>query len=95
MGQFLPLIAIFGVVFFLMILPQRKRAKQEKNFFNELKKGDKVVTKGGLHGKIAELNDKDNSCVIETMSGKLKYSRTAISMEGSKDLNASPKELKK
>ena len=77
-----------------MILPQRKRAKQEKKFFSELKKGDKVITKSGLYGKITELNDKDNSCVIETMSGKLKYDRTAISMEGSQRLS-SPTESKK
>ena len=94
-GQFLPFIAMFAVVYFFMIAPQMKRAKKEKAFSSELKKGDKVITKSGLHGKIAELNDKDNSCVIETMSGKLKYDRTAISMEMSQSLNASPKELKK
>jgi preprotein translocase subunit YajC len=53
-----------------------------------VKKGDRVVTKSGLHGKIAELNDKDNSCVIETLAGKLKFDRSAISMEMSSKLNA-------
>lgn len=94
-GQFLPFIAMFAVVYFFMIAPQMKRAKQEKKFSAELKRGDKVITKSGLHGKIAELNDKDSSCVIETMSGKLKFDRSAISMEMSKSLNASPTELKK
>ncbi|MDO6597125.1 preprotein translocase subunit YajC [Oceanihabitans sp. 2_MG-2023] len=94
-GQFLPFIAMFAVVYFFMIAPQMKRAKQEKKFASELKRGDKVITKSGLHGKIAELNEKDNSCVIETMAGKLKFDRSAISMEMSKNLNVSPTELKK
>ncbi|MGB1309027.1 MAG: preprotein translocase subunit YajC [Oceanihabitans sp.] len=94
-GQFLPFIAMFAVVYFFMIAPQMKRAKQEKKFAAELKRGDKVITKSGLHGKIAELNDKDNSCVIETMAGKLKFDRSAISMELSKNLNTTPAEKKK
>ena len=94
-GQFLPFIAMFAVVYFFMIAPQMKRAKQEKKFGAELKRGDKVITKSGLHGKIAELNDKDSSCVIETMAGKLKFDRSAISMEMSKNLNVSPTAIKK
>ena len=94
-GGFLPVIAMFAVVYFFMIAPQMKRAKQEKKFGLELKRGDKVITKSGLHGKIAELNEKDSSCVIETMAGKLKFDRSAISMEMSKSLNVSPKEIKK
>lgn len=82
--DFLPFIAMFAVVYFFMIAPQMKRAKQEKKFANELKRGDKVITKSGLHGKIVELNDKDNSCVIETLAGKIKFERSAISMEMSK-----------
>ncbi|MFC4721037.1 preprotein translocase subunit YajC [Geojedonia litorea] len=88
-GNFLPLIAIIAVFYFLMIAPQMKRAKQEKKFANELKKGDKVITKSGMHGKVVDLNDKDGSCVIETMAGKIKFERSAISMEMSKKLNAS------
>ncbi|MGB5418601.1 preprotein translocase subunit YajC [Algibacter sp.] len=87
-GQFLPFILMFVVVYFFMIAPQMKRAKKEKKFAAELKRGDKVITKSGLHGKIADLNDKDNSCVIETMAGKLKFDRSAISMELSSKLNA-------
>lgn len=86
---FLPLIAIIAVFYFLMIAPQMKRAKKEKKFSNELKRGDKVVTKSGMHGKIVELNDKDGSCVIETLAGKIKFERSAISMEMSQKVNAS------
>lgn len=86
--QFLPLILIFAVAYFFMIRPQMKRQKDEKRFASEIKKGDKIITKSGLHGKIVELNDKDFSCVIETMAGRLKFDRSAISMEMSKKLNA-------
>jgi preprotein translocase subunit YajC len=87
-GSLLPFVLMFVVVYFFMIAPQMKRAKKEKKFAAELKRGDKVITKSGLHGKIADLNDKDNSCVIETMAGKLKFDRSAISMEMSTKLNA-------
>ena len=87
-GSFLPFIAIFAVMYFFMIAPQMKRAKQEKKFAAELNKGDRVITKSGMHGKVVELNDKDGSCVIETLAGKIKFDRSAISMEMSRKLNA-------
>jgi preprotein translocase subunit YajC len=77
--QFLPFILMFVVIYFFMIRPQQKRAKLEKQFESDLKVGDKIVTKSGIHGKIAELAD--TTIVIETMSGKLKMERSAISME--------------
>lgn len=86
-SAFLPFIAMFAVVYFFMIAPQMKRAKQEKKFVNEMKKGDRIITKSGMYGKILELNDKDNSCIIETLSGKIKFDRSAISMEMSKKLS--------
>ena len=59
---------------------------------NNLKKGDRVITKSGIHAKILELNDRDNTCVIETMAGKLKIERTALSLEmSSKVMMSSPK----
>lgn len=51
-----PFILMFAVLYFFMIRPQMKRQKQEKNFASELKRGDKVITKSGLHGKIVEFN---------------------------------------
>ncbi|MEM1259696.1 MAG: preprotein translocase subunit YajC [Bacteroidota bacterium] len=90
LGQFFPLLLIFVVAYFFMIRPQMKRQKDEKKFLADIKKGDKVITKSGLHGKIVDLYDKDNSCVIETMAGRLKFDRSAISMEGSKKLNTAP-----
>jgi preprotein translocase subunit YajC len=90
-GQFLPMILIFVVAYFFMIRPQMKRQKDEKKFSAELKRGDRVITKSGLHGKVVDLNDKDFSCVLETMAGKLKFDRSAISMEMSKKLSAPEK----
>ncbi len=88
LGSFLPFIAIFAVMYFFMIAPNMKRQKQERKFISELKRGDKIVTKNGMHGKVLELNDKDNTCVIETLAGKIKFERSAISAEMSKKLNA-------
>lgn len=88
MGQlmnFLPYVAMIAVFYFLMIRPQQKKAKQEREFESSLKVGDRIITKSGIHGKIAELAD--STIIIETMSGKLKMERSAISMEMSSKLN--------
>ena len=90
LSHYTPFNLMAVVVYFFMIAPQMKRAKKEKAFAAELKKGNKVITKSGMHGKIAELNDKDNSCVIETLAGKIKFDRSAISMEMSQKLNSPP-----
>jgi preprotein translocase subunit YajC len=75
----LPFLLMFVVIYFFMIRPQQKRAKQEKEFENNLKVGDRIITKSGIHGKVAELSE--GTVVIETMAGKIKMERTAISME--------------
>jgi preprotein translocase subunit YajC len=77
--QFAPFILMFVVIYFFMIRPQQSRVKKEKEFESQLKVGDKIITKSGIHGKIAELAD--TTVVIETMSGKLKLERSAISAE--------------
>jgi len=85
--QFAPIILMFVVVYFFMIRPQMKRAKQEKSFASELKKGDRVITKSGMHGKIVDFSEKNNSVIIETGAGKITFDRSSISMELSKKLN--------
>ena len=77
--QFAPFLFMFVVIYFFMIRPQQKKAKQEKEFEAELKAGDKIITKSGMHGRVAELAE--TTVVIETMAGKLKMERSAISME--------------
>jgi preprotein translocase subunit YajC len=78
-SQFLPFILMFVVIYFFMILPQQKKAKKEKEFESSLKVGDRIITKSGIHGKISELAE--TTVVIETMSGKLKMERSAISLD--------------
>ncbi|AUS04086.1 preprotein translocase subunit YajC [Pseudotamlana carrageenivorans] len=90
-GSLLPFVLMFVVVYFFMIAPQMKRAKKEKKFAANLKRGDKVITRSGLHAKVLELNEKDGSCILETLSGKLKFDKSAISMEMSEKLNAPEK----
>lgn len=80
--SFAPMLIIVVVMYFLMIRPQQKKIKQEKEFNNALKVGDKVITKSGIHGRLAELTEE--TVVIETMAGKLKFERSAISEELSK-----------
>ena len=89
-GQLPFLLLMLVVFFFFIILPQQRRRKKEKNFMNSMSKGDRIITKSGIHAKIMELNDKDNTCVIETLAGKLKIERSAISLEMSAKLNAPP-----
>jgi preprotein translocase subunit YajC len=82
---FIQLGLMFVVIYFFMIRPGQQRAKNEKEFESGLKVGDKVITKSGLHGKVSELAE--TTVIIETMSGKLKMERSAISLEMSAALN--------
>ena len=81
------------VVYLFMIRPQMKRAKNEKAFQASIAKGNKVITTSGIHGKILDIVDSDNTVIIETGAGKMKFERSAISMELSKKLQA-PKDKK-
>ncbi|MGA9325445.1 MAG: preprotein translocase subunit YajC [Salegentibacter sp.] len=94
LAQFAPIILMFVVVYFFMIRPQMKKAKEEKSFVSELKKGDRVVTKSGMHGKIFDFSEKNNAVIIETGAGKITFDRSSISMEMSKKLNEPVKESK-
>ena len=57
LSQFLPLIAMFAILYFLMIRPQMKKAKEHKALIAGLQKGDEVVTQGGMTGKVTQLGD--------------------------------------
>jgi preprotein translocase subunit YajC len=81
------MLLLFVVMIVFFILPQMRKQKKEKNFVSALKKGDKVMMKSGMYGKIAELNDSDNTCIIETSAGKIKFDRSAISSEMTMKLN--------
>src|ERR1700751_5312234 len=84
--SFLPLLLIVVVFYFFMIRPQMKKQKEAKKFMENIKKGDKIVTIGGIHGKIAEVQD--STFIIEVEGGiRLKVSKSAISMDNSASLN--------
>lgn len=90
--NFVPFIAMLGVFYFLVIRPQMNRQKKEKKFQTAVSKGNKVVTTSGIHGKIVDINDTDNTVIVETGAGKIKFERSAISMELSNKLNNPKKE---
>ena len=75
-----------AVLYFFMIRPQMNRQKKEKAFQAAIKKGSKVITSSGIHGKITEINDSDNTVTIETGAGKIRFERSSISMELSQKL---------
>ena len=75
-------VLMFVVFYFFMIRPQTKKAKEDKKFREELQKGQKVITIGGIHGKIAEV--KDSVVLLEVGEGKrLKIEKSAISRDNS------------
>ncbi len=86
--SFAPLVLMFLVVYLFMIRPSIKKQKQEKKFAEELKKGDRVITKSGMHAKVLDLNN-DGTVILETAAGKMKFERSAISMEMTGKLNKS------
>ncbi|RYY33548.1 MAG: preprotein translocase subunit YajC [Sphingobacteriaceae bacterium] len=81
--------AIILVFYFFMIRPQMKKQKDQKKFADELKRGDKIITTAGLHGRIFEVAD--TTIVIEVEGGtKMRFDKTAVSLEASKALNTPP-----
>lgn len=94
MGGSAPQMIMMGLIilvfYFFMIRPQMKKQKDQKKFVEELKKGDKVVTTAGLHGKIVDVAD--TTILIEVDNGvKLRFDKTAISLDASKALNTPAK----
>jgi preprotein translocase subunit YajC len=88
--QFLPIILIIVVFYFFMIRPQLKKAKDQKKFRENIKVGDKVVTIGGIHAKISEIQE---TTFIITVEGgvKLKIEKNAVSMDSSTMIGAEAK----
>jgi len=89
-SQQLIMFGLIAVVFyFFMIRPQVKKQKDQKKYVTELKKGDKIVTTAGMHGRIAEVAE--HTFLIETEGGhKVRFDKSAISLEASKALNTPP-----
>ncbi len=87
---FLPMILIIVVFYFFMIRPQMKKAKDHKKYIEELKANDRVVTTAGIHGRIVEISE--TTFLVDVGGGvKIRFDKSAISLDASKALNAQPK----
>ena len=86
--SFLPLILIVLVFYLFFIRPQMKKSKDQKKFREAIKKGDKIVTIGGIHGKIVEVQEKTFTIEVEGQN-RLKVERTAVAMDSSSQIGAS------
>jgi len=81
------MVAIIGIFYFFMIRPQQKKSKDQKKFVEEVKKGDLVVTIGGAHGRIAEIEG--DTFILEFERGaRIRFSKSSVSMEATKNANA-------
>jgi preprotein translocase subunit YajC len=85
-GQIVTMVLIIVVFYFFMIRPQVKKQKDQKKYVEELKKGDRVVTNAGIHGRIIDMND--ITFLVEIENGKMRIDKAAISLDASKALNA-------
>jgi preprotein translocase subunit YajC len=77
-GSFLPLILMFVAMYFLMIRPQQKRAKEQKAMMEALAKGDEVVTAGGILGRVAKVSDL--YITLEIATGEVVVQKSSITM---------------
>ncbi|XHR95901.1 preprotein translocase subunit YajC [Mucilaginibacter sp. UC70_90] len=84
-GSLVPMVLIIVVFYFFMIRPQVKKQKDQKKYVEELKKGDRVITTAGIHGRIIDLNE--TTFLVEVENGKIRFDKSAISLDASKALN--------
>ena len=77
-GAFLPFIAMFGIMYFLLIRPQKKQQDQVKNMLDSLEEGDSVVTIGGLHGIVDEVNEAVKTVILDCEGIYLTFDRRAV-----------------
>ena len=79
-SDFLPLVLIMAVFYVFMILPQMRKQKKQRSFLDSVNKGDKIVTTGGIHGKVAAINDTTFSIELEH-GQRMKIEKAAVSFE--------------
>ncbi len=78
-GQFIPLILIFAIMYFLLIRPQQKKAKEHKAMIEALRRGDQIVTQGGIIGKVTKVKE-NNEVEVEISQGvKVRVVQNTIS----------------
>lgn len=92
--SYLPIIGMVVIFYFFFIRPQQRKQKETKKYLEEIKKGDRVVTVGGIHGKIMEVSD--TTVLVDVDRGtKLLIEKASISLEASKRLNTPETQDKK
>lgn len=83
--SFLPLLLIVVVFYFFFIRPQMKKSKDQRKFREALKKGDKIITIGGIHGKIIEMQETTFTIEVEGQN-RLKIEKSAVAMDSSSQI---------
>ena len=83
-GQFIPLLLIFGIMYFLLIRPQQKKMREHQAMVNGMRRGDKVVTAGGMFGKVVKVHD-EGEVEVEIADGvKVRMVQSTIAQVVSK-----------
>ncbi|MBR0361713.1 MAG: preprotein translocase subunit YajC [Paraprevotella sp.] len=79
LSMIIMMVLIFVIMYFFMIRPQNKKQKEIQNFRNSIAPGTDVVTAGGIYGKVKEVNDMDNTLMVEVASGvKIKVAKNSV-----------------
>jgi preprotein translocase subunit YajC len=95
MMNLLMIALIFVIFYFFMIRPQMKKAKVERQFRETIKKGDKIVTIGGIHGRVLEVESASTLMVEIDHNVKVRLERSAVSVEATRALASNKEETKK
>ncbi len=84
-GFAVPMVAIFAVFYFFIIRPQRKRQQQHQEMIEKIERGDQIVTVGGLHGTVREIDDDSVLAQVDSKGTKLRIDKQAIANIGGDD----------
>lgn len=80
LGMLLPMVLIFVIFYFLILRPQSKRQKEHQNMLDNLQKGDRIVSSGGIHGVIVKITEKDPTITVKIADDvRIELDRNAIS----------------
>lgn len=89
MSMIIMMVAIFAIMYFFMIRPQNKKQKEIQKFRNSIVPGTDVVTAGGIYGKVKEVNELDNTLMVEIASGvKIKIAKNSVYADAPTDTAA-------
>ncbi|MEW5909450.1 MAG: preprotein translocase subunit YajC [Thermodesulfobacteriota bacterium] len=92
---FIPLILMFVIFYFLLIRPQQKKSKEHREMINNLKKGDRIITAGGIHGRITGVEENILTVEIaEKVRVKLNRGNVGAVIQSAPQQPAPPKEIK-